>query len=76
MLEAALEQMKLVGRIGESSLAIARPCIRIALVACGQISQYNIMPENAYSVRNTVHIVSKRLNIRGLITNDANLAGA
>ncbi|KAG0340022.1 hypothetical protein BG004_006580 [Podila humilis] len=38
------------------------------VVACGMISQYNT--QTPYGVRNLMHVVSKRITIRGFIVND------
>lgn len=51
-LESALEVMKDFGRI----------------IACGQISQYDLPPEKKYGVRNLFHVVAKRLTVQGYIT--------
>lgn len=51
-LEAALECMKDFGRV----------------IACGQISQYELSPEERYGVRNLFHIVAKRLRFQGFVT--------
>ncbi|RDW73167.1 hypothetical protein BP6252_07074 [Coleophoma cylindrospora] len=56
-LEAALDAMNDFGRV----------------VACGMISQYNAKPGEAYGVKNLMHIVAKRLTIRGFIVGDANM---
>lgn len=53
-LEAALDAMNEWGRI----------------VACGMISQYNLRPNERYGVSNLMHIVAKRLTIRGFIVGD------
>ena len=49
-LEAALEVMKDFGRV----------------IACGQISQYDLPPEEKYGVRNLFHVVAKRLTFQGV----------
>ncbi len=51
-LESALEVMNDFGRI----------------IACGQISQYDVPPERRYGVRNLFHVVAKRLTFRGYVT--------
>lgn len=53
-LEAALDAMNEWGRI----------------VACGMISQYNLLPEERYGVTNLIQIVTKRLTIQGFVVND------
>lgn len=57
-LEAALDAMNEWGRI----------------VACGMISQYNLRPEERFGVKNLMHIVTKRLTIRGFIVGDKGFA--
>ena len=47
-LEAALEVMNDFGRV----------------IACGQISQYDLPPEQKYGVRNLFHVVAKRLTFQ------------
>ncbi|RDW87613.1 hypothetical protein BP5796_03307 [Coleophoma crateriformis] len=56
-LEAALDAMSDFGRV----------------VACGMISQYNAKPGEGYGIKNAMHIVAKRLTIRGFIVSDANM---
>ncbi|EHY55415.1 hypothetical protein HRR83_009580 [Exophiala dermatitidis] len=56
-LEGALETLKLFGRI----------------VECGQISQYNLPPDQRYPIRNTFQTVVKRLTMRGFMVGDANM---
>ena len=51
-LESALEVMKDFGRV----------------IACGQISQYDLPPEERYGVRNLFHVVAKRLTFQGYVT--------
>ena len=51
-LEAALEVMNDFGRV----------------IACGQISQYDLPPEEKYGVRNLFHVVAKRLTFQGYVT--------
>lgn len=43
------------------------------IVACGMISQYNLLPGNQYPIRNLMQIISKRLTMRGFIVDDANM---
>ncbi|KAK9358032.1 hypothetical protein V1504DRAFT_462478 [Lipomyces starkeyi] len=41
------------------------------IIACGQISQYNIPnPEDRYGIKNTMFIVTKRLKVQGFIILD------
>ncbi|KAK9316213.1 hypothetical protein V1522DRAFT_405033 [Lipomyces starkeyi] len=41
------------------------------IIACGQISQYNIAnPEDRYGIKNTMFIVTKRLKVQGFIILD------
>ncbi|KAK9240962.1 hypothetical protein V1525DRAFT_423239 [Lipomyces kononenkoae] len=40
------------------------------IVECGQISQYNVRPEDQYGIKNTFVIVKKRLKIQGFIILD------
>jgi NADPH-dependent curcumin reductase CurA len=53
-LEAALDALNPFGRI----------------IACGMISQYNAKPDEKYPIRNLMHVVGKRLTIRGFIVGD------
>lgn len=53
-LEAALDALNPFGRI----------------IACGMISQYNAKPGEQYPIRNLMHVVGKRLTIRGFIVGD------
>ncbi|KIX07583.1 uncharacterized protein Z518_02236 [Rhinocladiella mackenziei CBS 650.93] len=56
-LDGALETLNLFGRI----------------VECGQISQYNLPPEERYPIRNTFQTVVKRLTMTGFMVGDANM---
>ncbi|OAP58805.1 hypothetical protein AYL99_06102 [Fonsecaea erecta] len=56
-LDGAFETLNLFGRI----------------VACGQISQYNLPPAERYPIRNTFLCVVKRLTMTGFMVNDANM---
>ncbi|EXJ53485.1 uncharacterized protein A1O5_13261 [Cladophialophora psammophila CBS 110553] len=56
-LDAALESMKLFGRI----------------VACGMISDYNNPPEKWYGARKIMYVIDKRLSMRGFIVSDDNM---
>ncbi|KAL8243939.1 hypothetical protein R6Q59_010197 [Mikania micrantha] len=56
-LEAALDVMNSRGRI----------------VACGMISQYNKKVEDRYGVKNLIHVVAKRLTMRGFIVGDEDM---
>ncbi|KAL6706384.1 hypothetical protein ACN47E_005490 [Coniothyrium glycines] len=56
-LEAALDAINSFGRI----------------IACGMISQYNSKPEERYPIRNLMHVVAKRLTMRGFIVGDENM---
>ncbi|KAL6245983.1 hypothetical protein RBB50_007136 [Rhinocladiella similis] len=40
------------------------------IVECGQISQYNLSPEERYPIRNTFNIVVKRLQVEGFLVGD------
>ncbi|KIW11084.1 hypothetical protein PV08_10383 [Exophiala spinifera] len=40
------------------------------VIECGQISQYNLPPEERYPIRNTFNIVSKRLQVEGFLVGD------
>lgn len=53
-LEAALDAMNQWGRI----------------VGCGMISQYNLPDKERYGVKNLMHVVAKRLTMRGFIVFD------
>ncbi|AEO60320.1 hypothetical protein MYCTH_2309470 [Thermothelomyces thermophilus ATCC 42464] len=44
------------------------------IVACGMISQYNLPREKQYGVKNLIHIVAKRLTMRGFIVGDPGFA--
>ncbi|KEF50926.1 uncharacterized protein A1O9_13018 [Exophiala aquamarina CBS 119918] len=56
-LEGALDTLNYFGRI----------------VACGQISQYNIDAKDRYPIYNTMQVVSKRLTMTGFIVSDDNM---
>jgi len=43
------------------------------IVACGQISQYNLPPDQRYPIRNTFQTVVKRLTMTGFMVGDANM---
>ena len=43
------------------------------IVACGQISQYNLPVEEQYGIKNTLEIVGKRLTMRGFIVTDEDM---
>ena len=40
------------------------------LTGCIQISQYNLTPDERYGIKNLMHVVSKRLTMRGFIVSD------
>ncbi|EXJ67203.1 uncharacterized protein A1O5_09850 [Cladophialophora psammophila CBS 110553] len=56
-LDGAMETLNLFGRI----------------VACGQVSQYNLPPSERYPIRNTFLCVVKRLTMTGFMVGDANM---
>ncbi|KIW69552.1 hypothetical protein, variant 2 [Phialophora macrospora] len=56
-LDGAFETLNLFGRI----------------VECGQISQYNLPPQDRYPIRNTFLTVTKRLTMTGFMVGDANM---
>ncbi|RDW75248.1 hypothetical protein BP6252_06390 [Coleophoma cylindrospora] len=56
-LDASLEAMKDFGRI----------------IACGNVSQTSVKPEDAYGLKNMRYTVSKRLRIRGFIVFDQDM---
>lgn len=56
-LEAALDALNDFGRI----------------VACGMVSQYNKTDSEKYAIKNLMHVVSKRLTVRGFIVSDKNM---
>jgi NADPH-dependent curcumin reductase CurA len=56
-LEAALDAMNDFGRI----------------VACGMISQYSLVGDERYGVKNLMHIVAKRITFRGFIVSDKDM---
>ncbi|KAL4866692.1 hypothetical protein BDV12DRAFT_198913 [Aspergillus spectabilis] len=56
-LDAALDVMNVHGRI----------------VACGMISQYNLLPEERYGVKSLFHIVTKRIRMQGFVVGDPNM---
>ncbi|KAF2017712.1 NADP-dependent leukotriene B4 12-hydroxydehydrogenase [Aaosphaeria arxii CBS 175.79] len=56
-LEAALDAITNHGRI----------------IACGMISQYNVVPADRYPIKNLMHVVAKRLTMRGFIVGDDNM---
>ncbi|KAH0835129.1 Zinc-type alcohol dehydrogenase-like protein PB24D3.08c [Fonsecaea pedrosoi] len=56
-LSGAIDTLNLFGRI----------------VACGQISQYNLPPEERYPIRNMFQCVIKRLTLTGFMVFDANM---
>jgi len=41
-----------------------------SIVECGQISQYNLPPDQRYPIRNTFNIITKRLTVRGFVVGD------
>lgn len=43
------------------------------IVECGQISQYNLPPDQRYPIRNTFQTVAKRLTMTGFMVADANM---
>lgn len=43
------------------------------IVNCGMISQYNLKPDEIWSIKNIMNLVSKRLTMRGFIVMDANM---
>lgn len=43
------------------------------IVACGQISQYNLTPEQRYPIRNTFLTVVNRLTMTGFMVGDSNM---
>lgn len=56
-LDASLEAMNDFGRI----------------VACGMVSQYSLVGDQIYGVRNLMNIVAKRITMRGFIVSDKNM---
>ncbi|EXJ85875.1 hypothetical protein A1O1_06244 [Capronia coronata CBS 617.96] len=56
-LEGAFDTLNLFGRI----------------VECGQISQYNLPPDQRYPIRNTFQTVAKRITMTGFMVGDANM---
>ncbi|KAK4946063.1 hypothetical protein LTR10_014865 [Elasticomyces elasticus] len=56
-LEGAIESLNLFGRI----------------VECGQISQYNLPPDQRYGISNLFQTVAKRLTMTGFMVADANM---
>ncbi|KEF62086.1 uncharacterized protein A1O9_00058 [Exophiala aquamarina CBS 119918] len=59
-LQGALDSLNVFGRI----------------VACGQISQYNLPPEKRYPITNTFLTVVRRLTWTGFLVGDANMGPA
>eukprot|EP01065_Artemidia_motanka_P050358 TRINITY_DN8592_c0_g1_i2.p1 TRINITY_DN8592_c0_g1~~TRINITY_DN8592_c0_g1_i2.p1 ORF type:complete len:367 (+),score=141.72 TRINITY_DN8592_c0_g1_i2:45-1103(+) len=53
------------GEALEDSIEVMRDFGRI--IACGQISQYNLPPQRRYGVRNLFHITAKRIRFQGYI---------
>jgi NADPH-dependent curcumin reductase CurA len=47
--------------------------MRLDIVACGAVSQYNTPPEQQYGVRNTFVVVVRRITWRGFIVSDPNM---
>jgi NADPH-dependent curcumin reductase CurA len=56
-LEASLECLNDFGRI----------------IACGMVSEYSTPESERYGIKNLMHVVAKRLTIRGFIVGDANM---
>ncbi|KAK3319626.1 hypothetical protein B0T19DRAFT_445429 [Cercophora scortea] len=56
-LEAALDALNNFGRV----------------VGCGMISGYNSAPQDRYPIRNLMHLVAKRLTLRGFIVSDPDM---
>lgn len=40
------------------------------IVACGQVSQYELGPEERYPIRNTILIVGKQISMQGFLVGD------
>ena len=55
------------------STAINHMNNRGRIVACGQISQYNLPEEQQYGIKNTLLIVGKSLTMRGFIVADEDM---
>jgi len=56
------------GKVLEDALTAANNHGRI--VACGQISQYDVSEDNRYGVKNLWNVVTKRLKMQGFIVSD------
>ncbi len=56
-LEASLECLNDFGRI----------------IACGMVSEYSTPESERYGIKNLMHVIAKRLTIRGFIVGDANM---
>jgi len=56
------------GAMLEAALDAANPFARF--VQCGSISQYNLVGDERYGVRNLTHITRKRIHMQGFIVSD------
>lgn len=43
------------------------------IIACGMVSEYSTPENERYGIKNLMHVVAKRLTIRGFIVGDANM---
>ncbi|EXJ59757.1 hypothetical protein A1O7_03904 [Cladophialophora yegresii CBS 114405] len=61
--------------VGGEQLDGAFECLNLfgRIIECGQISQYNLPPQERYPIRNTFLTVAKRLTMRGFLVGDAEM---
>ncbi|OCT47535.1 Zinc-type alcohol dehydrogenase-like protein PB24D3.08c [Cladophialophora carrionii] len=61
--------------VGGEQLDGAFECLNLfgRIIECGQISQYNLPPQERYPIRNTFQTVAKRLTMRGFMVGDADM---
>lgn len=75
-MEAAISAMNQFGRIGKPTAVqphtVGEPVADETLVVCGMISQYNIPPQEQYSIKNLMSVLTSRIKMQGFVVTDAN----